>query len=144
MATAVQNKLPEHPAIAYGIALDPFVPNELSTPPGITANPPNCPHCTMVIHVVLQNAQGDLMFECLNQGCLGYMAVLRIGKRVWEQNPNHPHDPQWVPPGIEGNKKLAELLKGVKPVPSAKVATPPPATKTKETKHKPRRKPKTA
>ncbi len=131
MATAVQNAtstLPEHPLIAYGIALDPFIPQELQTPPGLTSNPPNCPHCTMVIHAVLQNAKGDIMFECLNQGCVGYMAVLRVERRVWEQNPNLPADPHWVAPGMK--KPLARALTAV--------ATPPPM-KTKETKAKARR-----
>lgn len=79
----------------FGQALDPFKPADIVNAPGSsTGAPPHCPNCHSLIQPIVQNAQGDTLFECLFDG---YETVFRIGAQVWEPRPQR-EAATWRPP----------------------------------------------
>ena len=91
------------PEAAFGVALDPFLPKEIITPPGLAAAPPTCPLCGTFLHAVDHNPAGDVFFECLNgdlQSAGHYSAVYRVATKQWDQHPAFRRD-DWVAPGAK-------------------------------------------
>jgi hypothetical protein len=79
----------------HASAGDPFRPQDVILPPGVSSVPPCCPLCTTLLHYVDMNAAGDFLFECLNDG---YLAVYRAGSAEWEQCTSRDTSKRWAPP----------------------------------------------
>lgn len=58
----------EAAAPAFGVAIDPRRPTEILVAPGVATRPPSCPECGAFLHSVDVNGEGDVLFECLNEG----------------------------------------------------------------------------
>jgi excisionase family DNA binding protein len=104
---------------AFGVALDPFRPNDVTPPPGVASAPPICPSkiClsqkeTMVyfLYVNNANAKGDVLLSCLN---CGYETVYRIEKDVYEPRPGRPTE-GWNPPYL-GTAQLVQKVQAGEP-----------------------------
>lgn len=67
-----------------GSAADPFRPADFMTAPGAATVPPCCPMCLALLNPMSQNAGGDVLFQCLNDG---YQAVWRASAQQWEERP---------------------------------------------------------
>lgn len=118
--------MPDTPA--FGIALDPFRPQDISVPPGVTTAPPICPSKTCIAHkdktlyflyVNNVNAEGDVLLSCLN---CGYEAVYRIKADTYEPRPGREVD-GWNAPYLG----TAQLLQKVQAGEPTKVKTLEPA-----------------
>jgi len=83
------------PSHVFGQALDPFRPADIVNAPGSsTGAPPHCPLCHSLIQPIVQNKDGDTLFECLFDG---YETVYRVKTNVWEPRPQREVD-NWRPP----------------------------------------------
>lgn len=90
----------------FGVALDPFRPTEILTPPGVSGRPPICPSdlClsqaeTMLYFLYINNTnnKGDVLLTCLN---CGYETVYRLEQDRYEPRPGRPAE-GWKPPVLD-------------------------------------------
>jgi hypothetical protein len=114
--------MPEQSGPAFGVALDPFRPTEILTPPGVATRPPICPSDICIsqvesvvyfLYVVNTNNKGDALLTCLN---CGYEAVYRVEEGKYAPRPGRPAE-RWKPP-ILSLKEAKHIAKGgVTPTP---------------------------
>jgi len=100
-------------APAFGVALDPFRPHDIQTPPGVSGRPPICPSITCLanqeqivyfLYINNSNAKGDVLLTCLN---CGYETVFRVSTGAYEPRPGRDAA-QWNPPVLD--LKLAKKI----------------------------------
>lgn len=71
---------------AFGMALNPLRPDEITPPPGMAERPPYCPTCPedVLLYPGMQNGAGDTLFSCGNDG---YEAIFRVEGATWVPRP---------------------------------------------------------
>ncbi len=95
----------------FGVALDPFKPQDIIQPSGLMQTPPRCPgHEAVFLQAVNQNQVGDILFTCLYEG---YEAVYRVLTGKFEPRPGRETE-GWVPPLLMPRSEVAKS-KTVKP-----------------------------
>lgn len=108
--STLEDRAPEIPRTAFTMpSPDPFRPQDLNIPQGLAAAPPCCPMCFVFLHPIQQNAQGDILFECMSDHPIGYTTVYRVASGEYEQRPG-VEIKRWAPPltYVDVQRRLAE------------------------------------